>query len=101
MPPQTANTRINSEPGVVPSSKTRQAKVRHGHSPHNESKQMHHHNMCELRTQEQHVTMLEAYIRRLACLGGVVEESTGRTHDHLPKRSDGTGGTPAKPNDNR
>ena len=31
--------------------------------------------------------------------GGVVEESTGRTHDRLPKRSDGIGGTPAKPND--
>ena len=33
--------------------------------------------------------MLRAYIRWLACLGGVVEESTGRTRDHLPKRSDG------------
>ena len=35
MPHQTVDTRINSEPGVVPSSKTRQAKVRHGHPPHN------------------------------------------------------------------
>ena len=44
--------------------------------------------------------MLRAYIRWLACLRGVVGESTGRTHDHLPKRSDGTGGTPANPNEN-
>jgi len=47
--------------------------------------------------------MLEAHIRWLACLRGrkVVEESTERTRDRSPKRSDGTGGTPAKPNDNR
>src|SRR4051812_40650987 len=39
----------------------------------------------------------------MPCLhdGGGVEESTGRTCDHLSKRFDGTDGSPAKPNDNQ
>src|SRR4051812_32948561 len=70
MPPQMVDTRINSEPGVVPSPRTSQAKVRHGHPPHNESKQMQYIHTHYLSTQEQHGTMLEAYIRWLTCLGG-------------------------------
>ena len=100
MPPQTADTRLSSEPGVVPSSKTRQAKVRHGHPPHNKSKQMQHNHMHYLSTQEQHSTMLEAYIRWLACLGGSKNPPDERTIA-FRKRSDGTGGTPVKPNNKR